>query len=441
MKDNAIHTAIEIERKVLGALIVNPELMTQHYDMLSIHLFSALNHQTLFKTLTDAWNKHGLFDILIISTELQHINRNDLTPYAVRLYADVVSTAHTEHHIMLLVQLSVKRDFIQKFSSLLSLANASDSDIFDIRDKAFEYFDSLFIDRFIENNKKADTFPQLIEKVQERFESLEKGKPNGIESSLNIINKAMGGWQDSNLTVVAGRPGMGKTAFLIQQTIDAVKQGKTVGIFSLEMKNEQIAGRIVTNYANIPNSSILRKGLNQDEIYRYIFTKEDLLNMKIHIDDTSSISIENLKMKAKMMKLRYGIDILLVDYLQLIRYDNAKNREQEIAKISGELKGIAKDLNIPVIALSQLSRNVEQRADKRPFLADLRDSGAIEQDADEVIFLYRPEYYGIEQWGHEYDHELTANEAEIILAKNRNGGTLSERCTVNMATSKFINKH
>lgn len=137
------------------------------------------------------------------------------------------------------------------------------------------------------------------------------------------------------------------------------------------------------------------------------------------------------------MKLRHNINILFIDYLQLITYPKAGNREQEISYISRSLKGLAKELNIPVIALSQLSRNVEQRADKRPFLSDLRDSGAIEQDADEVIFLYRPEYYGIERWDKEYNNENTNNEVEIIISKNRHGGILAERCSVNMATSKF----
>ena len=203
------------------------------------------------------------------------------------------------------------------------------------------------------------------------------------------------------------------------------------------MSAEQIASKIITNYTDIPNSSILRKGLKDEEVYRYISLKDNLTQMKIHIDDTSSISIENLKMKAKSMALRYHINILFVDYLQLITYPKAGNREQEISFISRSLKGLAKELNIPVIALSQLSRNVEQRIDKRPFLSDLRDSGAIEQDADEVVFLYRPEYYGIDHWDKEYNNESTKNEVEIIISKNRHGGILSERCVVSMATSKF----
>lgn len=340
---------------------------------------------------------------------------------------------------MLLVQLSAKRDFIDNFSNLLNFAKTPSKDIFDIRDKAFDVFDNLFIDRFIENNKQEQSFSYLIAKVQEKFENIKQGKLTGLSSSLNIINKAFGGWQDSDLSIIAGRPGMGKTAFLVQQVVDIASQGKPVGVFSLEMSAEQITARIITNYTEIPNSSILRNGLREDEVLKFSSLKEDLMNLKIHIDDTPSISIQNLRIKAKMMKLKHKIEILFVDYLQLITNEKSKNREQEISSISRELKAIAKDLNIPVIALSQLSRNVEQRTDKRPLLSDLRDSGAIEQDADEVLFLYRPEYYKIDTWGNVFNNESTKNQVEIIIQKNRHGRIFSDRYSVDMKISKFEN--
>ncbi|GIJ92810.1 replicative DNA helicase [Capnocytophaga stomatis] len=437
MNDN--NTSIEVEKKVLGALIVEPALITQYCTMLNINLFSADENKLLYEIIDYCWNKSEVIDLAILEVEFRKRNIPKLIEYAILLASEVSTTAHIEFHIIILVQLSAKRDFIQKFTSLVNFAKLSDNDIFNIRDKAFEYFNDLFIDKFIENNKKTDTFPDLVAKVEKKFEAIQEGKLTGLESSLNIINKTMGGWQNSDLAIVAGRPGMGKTAFLVQQVIDMVRQNKSVGVFSLEMSAEQITGRIITNYTAIPNSSILRKGLKQEELFRYINLKDDLLKMKIYIDDTSAISIQNLKMKAKMMKLRHNIEILFVDYLQLITYNKAHNREQEISFISRELKSLAKDLDVPIIALSQLSRNVEQRADKRPLLSDLRDSGAIEQDADEVIFLFRPEYYGIETWGAEYNNENTSNEVEINIAKNRHGGILSERCKVNMAISKFFN--
>lgn len=436
---NNENTNIDLERQVLGTLITYPETISEQYHLLNIHLFSTSVHQTLYEIMMSAWKTYGAVDLLILHQELRKQKQSDLTTYSLELTKTIGSSAHLEFHIMILVQLSAKRDFIVKFGSLLQIAKTPDNDIFDIRDKAFEYFDNLFLERFIENNKRIETFSDLVLKVQQKFEKIQNGTLTGIESSLSIINKAFGGWQKSDLTIVAGRPGMGKTAFLVQQVVDVAVQGKAVGIFSLEMSAEQITGRIITNYTDIPNSSILRKGLKDNELHRYLNLRDTLFELKIHIDDTSAISIQNLKMKAKMMQLKYDIKILFIDYLQLITCDKTNNREQEISKISRELKALAKDLNIPVVALSQLSRNVEQRMDKRPLLSDLRDSGAIEQDADEVIFLFRPEYYGIETWGNEYNTEPTENQAEIIIQKNRHGGILSERCQVNMATSKFMN--
>jgi dnaB-like helicase N terminal domain len=428
---------IEIEKKVLGNLVNESDLIAQYYNMLSPILFSAPQHYTIYETIVEVWKKYGTVDLMLLGKEFEKKNLNQYLEYCIDLASFAVSSANIGYHIMLLVQASVKRDFINKFSVLLGMAQKNENDIFDLRDKAFEYFNNLFIDKFIENNRQTREFPELVDAVQKNFESIQHGKTTGLQSSLTVINKVFGGWQNSNLTIIAGRPGMGKTTFLVQQIIDVVKKGLSVGVFSLEMSAEQITTKLISNYVDIPNSSLLRKGLKDDEILRYINLKDNLIQMQVHIDETSSISIDNLKMKAKSMKLRYNISILFVDYLQLITYPRAGNREQEISLISRSLKGLAKELNIPIIVLAQLSRNVEQRSDKRPFLSDLRDSGAIEQDADEVIFLYRPEYYGFDTWGKEYNDESTKDEIEIIISKNRHGGILSERCTVNMATSKI----
>lgn len=437
---NNENTDIELEKKVLGILIMEPIQLTNQYSKLSINLFSTTEHQIIFQEISQIWQEKQALDLVILQREFTKKNlSSELVVYCVELASLTVSSAYIEFYIMLLVQLSAKRDFIDNFSNLLNFAKTPSKDIFDIRDKAFDVFDNLFIDRFIENNKQEQSFSYLIAKVQEKFENIKQGKLTGLSSSLNIINKAFGGWQDSDLSIIAGRPGMGKTAFLVQQVVDIASQGKPVGVFSLEMSAEQITARIITNYTEIPNSSILRNGLREDEVLKFSSLKEDLMNLKIHIDDTPSISIQNLRIKAKMMKLKHKIEILFVDYLQLITNEKTKNREQEISSISRELKAIAKDLNIPVIALSQLSRNVEQRTDKRPLLSDLRDSGAIEQDADEVLFLYRPEYYKIDTWGNVFNNESTKNQVEIIIQKNRHGRIFSDRYSVDMKISKFEN--
>ncbi len=434
---NAPLSNIELEKVVLGNLIENPNLYYSFAYKINSSLFSATNNRQIFEIIYNLQDKNIPIDSLIIQSEITRKGLG-LNDYLTKIIDDTVLTSNFEHYLTILVELSVKREFIFKFGKLLKLANQSDEDVYQIREKAIEEFNNLFIDRFIEANKNDMPFPNLIEKVEEKFSQIKEGVLTGIPSSLDIINKAFGGWQPSDLSIVAGRPGMGKSAFMVQQIIDVTCRGMSVGVFSLEMSSEQIASRILTNYTSIPNSSVLRKGLSFEEWQQYNYLKEKLVNLRIHIDDTPNISIQNLRIKAKMMKMRYDINILMIDYLQLITNDNSHNREQEVSKISRSLKALAKELDIPVIALAQLSRNVEQRGDKRPMLSDLRDSGAIEQDADEVLFLYRPEYYGIENWS-DYNQESTEKQAEIIIAKNRHGGILSERCRVNLAISKFQN--
>lgn len=434
---------IKIEQIVLGTLLIDSSIFTNYKSKLSVNLFTEHIHQIIYETIEYLWNKEKPIDAILLIRELKN-GGISLEQYIFELMNIVSSSANIDYYIGILVELSIKRDFIQKFSVLTNLAKSEKQDIFEIRDKAFEYFDNLFIDNFIEANKENQRFSDLIEKVEDKFRHITNGNGlgiTGVESSLSVINKTFGGWQKSDLSIVAGRPGMGKTAFMIQQMIDVAKTGKAVGVFSLEMSAEQITARVLTNFTEIKNSSVLRKGLNEMELRQYWNRKDDLISLPIHIDDTPSISIENLRLKAKMLKMRYNIQILFVDYLQLITYEKAKTREQEISNISRGLKSIAKELDIPVVALSQLSREVEKRPDKRPKLSDLRDSGSIEQDADEVLFLYRPEYYNIEQWEDFYNNEPTANEVEIIIAKNRHGGIQPERCKVNMATSSFYNHY
>ncbi len=427
---------IEIEKVILGAIIDTPNLFYSHFDRITSSLFSATKNRQIFEIIKHVHNENKPIDILIIQSEI--LRRNlDLNAYLTEIIEGTTFTSNFEHYLTILTELSVRREVILTFNKIIKSVNNPEENIYNIRDKSIEEFNKLFIDRFIDTNKSNETFSKLVDRVEEKFSKLEDGIIPGIESSLNIINKVFGGWQNSDLVIVAGRPGMGKSAFMVQQIIDVSNQNKAVGVFSLEMSAEQITARIITNFMEIPNSSILRKGLNEEEWWRYDNHKDDLTALNIHIDDTPNISIENLRVKAKMMKMRYDIEILMIDYLQLITFEKSQNREQEVSKISRNLKAIAKELDIPVIALAQLSRYVEQRADKRPLLSDLRDSGAVEQDADEVLFIYRPEYYGIEEWGNEYNNEPTARQAEIIIAKNRHGGTLSERCMVNLSTSTF----
>lgn len=429
---------VNIENMVLGMLITDPKSIVYHFTKLSHNLFYDKNNQLIFDVIDKKFKANDPIDLVLVCLELERINRKDLDAHVINITSSVTSSANLEYYIIVLVELYIKRDFIHQFKTLITLASDPTEDIFNLRDKAFSTFENLFIDKFIEQNKSINSFPQLINLVEDKSKKIGNQQLPGLRTSLGIINKAIGGWQNADLTIVAGRPGMGKTAFMIQQIIDVAKQGKSCAVFSLEMSSEQIAGRIVNNFTDIPNYSILRKGMSVDEWKTFHYYKDTLSSLPIHIDDTPAITINNLRLKARMLRLRYNIDIIFVDYLQLMSADSKfNNREQEISTISRSLKALAKELNIPVIALSQLSRKVEERIDKRPLLSDLRDSGSIEQDADEVIFLYRPEYYGIEFWGDEYNNSKTNHQIEIIIQKNRQGGILSERYGVDLPTSKF----
>ena len=266
---------------------------------------------------------------------------------------------------------------------------------------------------------------------------------SGVPSGFNKLDNITSGWQNSDLIIIAARPGMGKTAFALSMARNiAVDHEIPVGIFSLEMSSVQLITRLISSETELPSEK-LRKGDIQDHEWDQLHSKiSGLEKAKLYIDDTPSLSVFDLRAKCRRLKSKYNIGVILVDYLQLMTSGVDKksgNREQEISTISRSLKSIAKELDIPIIALSQLNRSVETRGgSKRPLLADLRESGAIEQDADIVSFIYRPEYYNQEVWDDGSD-DPTEGQAEIIIAKHRNGGLDNIRLKFVARLAKFEN--
>ena len=422
---------IEIEKKVLGALIVDSQVMAENHSLLNVNLFTTPEHQTIYKTIEEVWRRSHTVDLILLTARLTEKKIEAYTTYCIELTKIVSSSANIAFHIHLLIQNYIRRNFIENFSSLVEKAKEETTDVFELLDNAFNYLYQLY-----PNNQQVQKVSEIIDRFTTEYANSEK--PIGIQSSLNIINKAFGGWQKSNLSIVAGRPNMGKSAFFSQEIISIAKQNYSVGIFSLDMSNKKIVINLISNITRIPSNSIIKKEL--DELGYRILSDEikKLEQMNIYVDDTPSISIENLMKKAKIMKLEYNIDILFIDNLQLICYNKASNREQEVSFIVRSLKSLAKELDIPIVVLSQLSRNLEQRIDKRPILSDLKDSGTIEEVADEVLFLYRPEHYGKENWGVEYSLESTKNQVEIIVAKNWYREKLSERYSIDMKIPRII---
>ena len=267
---------------------------------------------------------------------------------------------------------------------------------------------------------------------------------SGIPSGFKDIDKETGGWQNSDLIIIAARPAMGKTAFLLSMARNiAVEHNIPLALFSLEMASVQLITRMIASETGI-SSEKLRKGQMSDEEWQRLFSNVSALeNAPLYIDETPSLSVFDFRAKCRRLVMQHGVRIIMVDYLQLMTANSGKggagNREQEIAMISRSLKAIAKELNVPVIALSQLSRSVETRPGKRPMLSDLRESGAIEQDADIVSFIFRPEYYKIATWDNDEDggESTTENQAELIIAKHRNGATADVRMSFYKNIAKF----
>ena len=395
---------IEIEKMVLGALIVDSQAMAENHSLLNVNLFTTPEHQNIYKTIEEVWRRSHTVDLILLTARLTEKKIEAYTTYCIELTKIVSSSANIAFHIHLLIQNYIRRNFIENFSSLVEKAKEEATDAFNC------------IDHLYPNNQQTKKISELTEKFWESHQKTLSEKT--MLSSLNIVNKVLGGWQKSNLSIVAGRPNMGKSAFFSQEIINIAEQNYSVGVFSLDMSNKKIVINFISNITRIPSNSIIKKELDELE-YRILSNGiEKLEQMNVYIDDTPSISIEDLIKKAKIMKLEYNIDILFIDNLQLICYNKAPNREQEVSFIVRSLKDLAKELDIPIIVLSQLSRNVEQRIDKRPILSDLKDSGTIEEVADDVLFLYRPEHYDIDNWGKEYSFESTENQVEIIIAKS-----------------------
>ena len=344
--------------------------------------------------------------------------------YISQLTNRVASTANIETHARIVSQKFIQRELIRVSNEIIKAAYDETTDTFDLLDKAES---NIF--EVAEGNirKSSDKMSTLVKSAMEAIELARKNKDgiSGTPTGFNAVDKLTGGWQKSDMIVIAARPGMGKTAFVLSMARNvAVDFKRPVAVFSLEMSGVQLVQRLIASETEI-NSEKLRKGQLKDyELTQLHHQVVNLSEAPIYIDDTPALSVFELRAKCRRLKSNHGIELIIIDYLQLMTAGEGKggNREQEISAISRSIKQIAKELDVPVIALSQLSRSVETRGgDKRPMLSDLRESGAIEQDADIVGFIYRPEYYGLTEFN---DNERTPSQglAELIIAKHRNGG-------------------
>ncbi len=419
--------ALPLEEAVLGALMLDKDALVTVMDIITEGSFYDERNGLIYKAIIRLFEKSHPVDLLTVTEELKRNGDLDTVggpSYLVDLTNRVASSANIEYHARIIAQKHIQRQLIKVATNIIHDAYEDTTDVFDLLDDAEQ---GLFDITQTNLTRQHQTMGQLTSQLMKLMDELKNKKDGltGVPTGFTQLDRLTSGWQPSDLVIIAARPGMGKTSFVLALARNAaVEFQKPVAVFSLEMSGVQLVQRIISMEAEIKSTNMRNGKLEEHEWVLLNHTIEKLSEAPIFIDDTPGINIFELRAKCRRLKKQHDIQMVIIDYLQLMSgtSDNKNsNREQEISNISRSLKGLAKELNVPVIALSQLSRAVEVRGgDKRPQLSDLRESGAIEQDADMVNFIYRPEYYDITE---SPDGQSLKNVAEIIIAKNRHGPT------------------
>ena len=411
-------------------------------DILRPDSFYKDAHKHVYKAICNLFEKSQPIDLLTVNEELKTIGKLELIggpSQLVELTNRVASSANIEFHARIISQKFIQRELIRTSTETIRASFEDTIDVFDLLDKAEQNLFDITDQNLSRGSLGMSTLMNMAIQKLEEVSKNEEGL-TGIPTGFVNLDKITSGWQPSDLIIVAARPGMGKTAFTMSVARNAaIEFNKGVAFFSLEMSSLQLVNRLISMETEIPSEK-LRKGNLEDYEWQQLHAAVDKLSaVPLFIDDTPGISIFELRAKCRRLKMQHDIQMVIVDYLQLMTggKDNKGNREQEISMISRGLKGLAKELSVPVIALSQLSRAVETRGgSKRPQLSDLRESGAIEQDADIVSFIYRPEYYEILE---DEDGNSLKGIGEIIIAKHRNGALDSIRLKWDGQYAKFSN--
>lgn len=433
--------AVDFEEAVLGAMLIDNTAVNIVIDILSPQSFYKEENQIIYKVIKDLFGNSQPIDILTVANQLR---QQDLLEsiggdyYLVQLSQKVSSSAHSEFHARIIVQKHIQREMIRVGSDMVNKAFDETTDVFELLDESEQL---LFEVAHGNITKNYETAQDLIKEAIHRIEEISKREGlSGVPSGFTKIDRVTSGWQPSDLVILAARPGMGKTAFVLSMARNmAIDHERPVAVFSLEMSSVQLITRLISSETALSSEKLRKGNLDQHEWQQLMAKVKKLEKAPLFIDDTPALSIFDLRAKCRRLAATNNIQLIIIDYLQLMTVGGSGkgngNREQEISTISRSLKSIAKELNVPVIALSQLSRAVETRGgNKRPLLSDLRESGAIEQDADIVSFIYRPEYYEMDQWE---DGTPCAGQAEFIIAKHRNGSLENVKLRFQNNLAKF----
>ncbi|MGB7784547.1 MAG: replicative DNA helicase [Salinimicrobium sp.] len=436
--------AVDLEEVVLGAMMIDKKGVDEVIDILQPDVFYKTAHQYIFEAIFKLFENSEPVDLLTVSNQLKQDQKLEQAGgdfYLVQLTQKVSSSAHIEFHARIILQKHIQRSLIKISNEIIEESYDETTDVFDLLDMA----ESRLYEVTQGNIKRSsETAQELVMQAKKKIEEISnKSGLSGIPSGFEKLDTLTSGWQPSDLIIVAARPGMGKTALTLSMARNiAVGQNIPVAFFSLEMSSVQLITRLISSETGLSSEKLRTGNLEKHEWEQLNVKVKGLEKAPLFIDDTPSLSIFDLRAKARRLASQHGIRLIVIDYLQLMTAGGSQkggNREQEISTISRNLKALAKELNVPVIALSQLSRAVETRGgSKRPLLSDLRESGAIEQDADIVSFIYRPEYYKIEEWDDE-ERTPTDGQAEFIVAKHRNGGLENIRLKFIGHLGKFDN--
>ncbi|RLD63124.1 MAG: replicative DNA helicase [Bacteroidetes bacterium] len=432
--------AVDIEQAILGALMLEKDAILSVIDILKPNSFYRDAHNKIYQAILDLSTNDKAIDILTVTEELR--NKSELDEiggpfYITQLTNRVASAAHIEYHARIVAQKFIQRELIRISSEIQKRAFDEATDVVDLLD-----FSESELFKVAEGNIKRETakinvvIQQAIKKIEEA--SKREDGLVGVPSGFTNIDRITSGWQNSNLVIVAARPSMGKTAFALTMARNiAVTHNQPIAFFSLEMSSLELVNRLIVSETELASDKIKNGRLADFEWEQLDYKIKNLVDAPLFIDDTPALSLFEFRAKARRLKIQHDVKLIVIDYLQLMTLggDSKNSREQEVSTISRSLKAIAKELDIPIIALSQLNRSVEMRSgDKRPQLSDLRESGAIEQDADMVLFIHRPERYGLTE---DKDGNSLIGVAEIIIAKHRNGAVGDVRLKFQGELAKF----
>ncbi len=411
--------SIEAEEAVLGSVLIDPEAIYRVSSFLKSDDFYIVKNQWVWDACMSLHERREPIDFVTITRELATRGQLDELggPAYISHLINVVPTAiHAEGYGHIVERSALRRRLLSAASEVAQLAYEESDDIDRTIDAAEQ---TLFA---VSQRRISRDMVPISEAIRQYFDRIEylyehRGEPLGIPTGFVDLDKMLGGLQKSDLIIIAARPGVGKTSLMLNVALNAARRfHQRIAVFSLEMSNEQIVQRLVSGETGIDSQRLRLGDLRDDEWGVFVQATTALSETSIHVDDTPSISALQLRTKARRLHAEFGLDLIIIDYLQLMAGDNrTENRVQEISYLSRSLKGLARELNVPVLVASQLSRAVEQRSDKRPILSDLRESGSIEQDADIVMFIYRDDVYD--------ESSDRKNVAELIIAKHRNGPT------------------